>query len=99
MTGHEKPLILGLNQDLTCTAVGVDVASIQWQFMFFGFSVTLLSANHVNELVLNPNPSQVGEQVFQCVVISTTGERYTQEAPFIVKGIILYYNYVCMQFA
>ena len=88
MTGHERPLLRGLQQDLTCTAVGIDVASIKWQFMFFGLSVTLISANHVNELVLNLIPSQVGEQLFQCVVISTTGDRYTQEAPFTVKGIM-----------
>ena len=84
------------------------MASIQWQFMFFGFSVTLLSANHVNELVLNPNPSQVGEQLFQCVVISTSGYRYTQETPFTVKGIMtivsgficnVHENLICMYMA
>ena len=89
MTGHEKPLIRGLQQSFTCTAVGIDVATIRWKLIIFGFHIPLETDETANELVLNLNPSQIGKEVFQCVVISSTGDRYVEEVCATVKGMYL----------
>ena len=86
VTGNETPLVVGLSKDLTCTAVDIDVARIEWRFFFAGFDLELRSATGVNELTITPNPSQVGTQMFRCVVKSTTGAIYSQDAPIIIKS-------------
>lgn len=86
MTGNETPLVVGLTKDLTCTAVNIDVAKIEWRFFFAGFDLELRSATGVNELTIQPNPSQVGTQMFGCVVKSKSGAIYSQSAPIVIKG-------------
>ena len=86
MTGNETPFVVGVSKDLTCTAVDIDVARIEWRFLFAGFDLELRSATGANELTITPTPSQVGTQMFWCVVISTTGAMYSQDAPIIIKG-------------
>ena len=86
VTGNETPLIVGFSRDLTCTAVNIDVARIEWRIFLFGLDITLSSATGVNELIFTPNPQQVGTQMFRCVVKSTTGATYTQDAPVTIIG-------------
>ena len=86
MTGNETPFVVGVSKDLTCTAFDIDVAKIEWRLLFAGFDLELRSATGVNELTITPTPSLVGTQMFWCVVISTTGAMYSQDAPIIIKG-------------
>ena len=90
VTGNETPLIVGVPRDLVCTAVGIDVNIIEWRLIipgFVGFEPLLSSASNVNELTIQPLPSQAGVQSFKCVVISTTGHHYTKEAHVSLQGI------------
>ena len=86
ITGSEDAIIKGLPHQFTCTAVDVNVERIEWRYRFFGLYLLLTSANNVNELTLDHNPSSVGMYSFSCVVISTMAERYTVEVPFTVEG-------------
>ena len=89
MTGNETPLVVGIPRDLTCTAVDINVLTIEWKLIipqFAGFEPTLESANNVNELTIQPQPSQAGLQHFKCVVTSTTGVSYTKEAEVSLEG-------------
>lgn len=86
MTGNETPFEVGVSKALTCTAVGIDVARIEWKFLYAGFDLELRSATGVNELTITPTPSQVGTQMFWCVVVSTTGAIYSRDAPITIKG-------------
>ena len=90
MTGNETPLVVGVPRDLVCTAVGIDVNIIEWRLIvpgFVGFEPLMGSASNVNELAIQPQFSQAGVQSFKCVVISTTGERYTKEAQVSLQGM------------
>ena len=90
VTGNETPLIVGVPRDLVCTAVDIDVNIIEWRLIipgFVGFEPLLISANNVNELTIQPLPSQAGVQSFKCVVISTAGDRYTKEAQVTLQGM------------
>ena len=102
MTGNETPLVVGIPRDLTCTAVDIYVLTIEWKLIiphFTGFEPTLESANNVNELTIQPQPSRAGLQYFKCVVTSTTGVRYTKEAEVSLEGTYctmmypFWYNY------
>lgn len=96
VTGNETPLVLGSSKDLTCTAVNIDVAKIEWRFIFAGCDLEWHSASGVNKLIIQPNLTKVGAQMFRCVVKSTSGIIYSQDAPIIIKGkhidIILVYT-------
>lgn len=86
VTGNETPLIVGFSKDLTCTAVNIDVAKIEWRVFLFGLDLLVGSATGINELTITPNPPQVGTQMFRCIVTSTTGATYTQTAPVTITG-------------
>ena len=84
VTGNETPLVVGIPRDLVCTANNINVASIEWKIVIAGFEPTLLASN-TDELVIQPQPFQIGMQMYKCVVVSTTGERYTVDAPLDVQ--------------
>ena len=80
MTGNETPFVVGLSRDLTCTANNINVRLIEWKIVIAGFEPTLLSATNVNELTIQPLPFQIGQQMYKCVVVSTTGETFSADA-------------------
>ena len=87
VTGNETPFIVGITRDLTCTAVDIlDVIRIEWKLVFAGFEPTLLSANNVNELTIQPTPFQIGQQMYKCVVTTRSGLRYSEDAMVTVQG-------------
>ena len=57
--------------------------------MHFGHTFTLYSASNVNVLAFTKTPSHVGRNEFQCVVMSTTGDRYVRGVNVTVKGITI----------
>ena len=87
MTGNETPFIVGTTRDLTCTADDINVVTIEWKLVFAGFEPTLLSANNVNELTIQPTPFQIGQQMYKCVVTDISGFRYSEDAMVTVQGM------------
>ena len=86
VAGNETPLVKGVSRDLTCTANNIDVATIEWRIVVSGFELKILSGASVNELTIQPLPGQIGMQMYKCVVVSTTGEQYTADAPIEIQG-------------
>ena len=80
VTGNETSLVVGISRDLTCTANNIDVGTIEWKIVIAGFEPTLRSASSENQLTIQPLPFQIGQQMYKCVVVSTTGERFTADA-------------------
>jgi hypothetical protein len=96
VTGDETPLVVNIPRDLTCTAVNIDVSRIEWRIVIAGFEPILSFAENVNELTIQPLPFQSGDQTYKCVVISTSGERYSEDAIITIEGIqslvLLFYH-------
>lgn len=90
MTGNETPLVVGGLRHLMCSANDIEVARIEWKFLIAGFAPTLLSANNVYELRIQPRPQQPGIQTFRCVVISVNGDQYTKDVQVTVEGMFCY---------
>lgn len=89
MTGNETPFIVGIARDLTCTAVDINVVTIEWKLVFSGFEPTLLSASNINELTIQPLPFQLGQQMYKCVVTSRSGIIHTNEIMVTVEGMYI----------
>ena len=87
VTGNENPLVVGVPHNLTCAAVGINVARIEWRFLIAGFDLILSAANNVNQHSIQLTPSHVGVQMYRCVVKSTTGVRHMEEVPVTVQGV------------
>lgn len=86
VTGDETPLVIGTQRDLTCTATGIIVSTIQWKIVIAGFEPTLSSGTNVNQLTIQPFPFQTGSQMYKCVVVSTSGQTYSADALLTIQG-------------
>lgn len=89
MTGNETSLVVGGLRHLMCSAIDIEVAKIEWKFLIAGFAPTLLSANNVYELSIQPRPQQPGIQIYRCVVISVTGVQYIKDVQVTVEGMYI----------
>lgn len=88
VTGNETPLVVGGSGHLLCIAVDIEVARIEWKFLFAGFTPTLLSIDNVYELSIQPRPQRPGIQTFRCVVTSVTNVQYTKDVSVNIQGML-----------